>query len=254
MAKKTAKTKKPAKKAAKKPAKKTVKKATKKAIKKPVKKAVKKPAKKALKKATKKPAKKPAKKAVPEEPIISELKWDLDSYAQFVKQNMTEINAGYTSEYVFYEFVVDTDYGSTVIQDLIDPEVVSTLSVDLEKHSDSEYPDRLITIYQYLVKEYDYILAPHAWQSVEETIKAKKGDCKSLSLLLMSLLLAAGYDTYVGIANGHMWVMVHENYQWFVLELDQNPQRQKIYRIPGFYEKPLYRIYQDRSEKRKRKN
>jgi hypothetical protein len=47
-----------------------------------------------------------------------------------------------------------------------------------------------------------------------------------------------------------MWVKVHENYQWFVLELDQNPQRQKIYRIPGFYENPLYRIYGDRSEKR----
>ena len=46
------------------------------------------------------------KKAAPEEPIISELKWDLDSYAQFVKQNMTEINAGYSPEYVFYEFVM----------------------------------------------------------------------------------------------------------------------------------------------------
>ncbi len=68
----------------------------------------------------------------------------------------------------------------------------------------------------------------------------------------MSLLLSAGYDTYAGIANGHMWVKVHENYQGVVLELDQNPQRQKIYRIPGFYDNPLYRIYADRSEKRKR--
>ena len=68
----------------------------------------------------------------------------------------------------------------------------------------------------------------------------------------MSLLLSAGYDTYAGIANGHMWVKVRENYQWAVLELDQNPERQKIYRIPGFYENPLYRIYPDRSEKRKR--
>jgi hypothetical protein len=47
------------------------------------------------------------KKEIPEEPIISELKWDLDSYAQFVKQNMTEINARYTPEYVSYEFVVE---------------------------------------------------------------------------------------------------------------------------------------------------
>ena len=194
------------------------------------------------------------KKAAPEEPIISELKWDLHSYAQFVKQNMTEINAGYSPEYVFYEFVVDTDYGSTVIQNLIDPGAVSSIMADLENYSDPEYPDKLITIYQYLVKEYDYILAPHAWQSVAETIKTQKGDCKSLSLLLMSLLLAADYDTYAGISNGHMWVKVHENYQWVVLELDQNPQRQKIYRIQGFYDKPLYKIYGDRSEKRKGKN
>ncbi len=192
------------------------------------------------------------KKEIPEESIRTELKWDLDSYAQFVKQNMTEINASYTPEYVSYEFVVDTDYGSTVIQNLIDPEAVSTITADLGKYSDHEYPGRLVTIYQYIIEEYDYILDPHVWQSVEETIRTKKGDCKSLSLLLMSLLLSAGYDTYAGIANGHMWVKVHENYQGVVLELDQNPQRQKIYRIPGFYDNPLYRIYPDRSEKRKR--
>ena len=192
------------------------------------------------------------KKEVTEEPIIPELKWDLDSYAKFVKQNMAEINARYTSEYVSYEFVVDTEYGSTVVQNLIDPEAVSKISANLGTYSDPEYPHELVTIYQYIVKEYDYILDPHAWQSVEETIRTKKGDCKSLSLLMMSLLLSAGYDTYAGIANGHMWVKVHENYQWVVLELDQNPERQKIYRIPGFYDKPLYRIYRDRSEKRKR--
>lgn len=192
------------------------------------------------------------KKKMPEKSIIPELKWDLNSYAQFVKQNIKEINERYASEYVLYEFVVDTDYGSTVIQNLIDPAAISAILADLEKYSDPEYPDRLITTYQYIVGEYDYILDPHAWQSVEETIRTKKGDCKSLSLLLMSLLLSEGYDTYAGIANGHMWVNVYENYQWVVLELDQNPQRQKIYRIPGFYENPLYKIYADRSEKRKR--
>ena len=53
---------------------------------------------------------------------------------------------------------------------------------------------------------------------------------------------------------GILWVKVHENDQWVVLELDLNPQRQKIYQIPGFYENPLYKIYSDRSEKRKRIN
>ena len=193
-------------------------------------------------------------KEVPEESIIPELKWDLDSYARFVKQNMAEINAGYSTEYDLYEFVVDTDYGSTVVQNLIDPGAVSTISADMVKHSDPKYPQRSHTIYQYVIEEYDYNLDPHAWQSVDETIRTQKGDCKSLSLLLMSLLLSEGYDTYAGISNGHMWVKVHENDQWVVLELDQNPQREMIYRIPGFYDNPLYKIYGDRSEKRKRKN
>jgi hypothetical protein len=194
------------------------------------------------------------KKEIPEEPIISELKWDLDSYAKFVNQNMREIEARYSSDYIAYEFVVDTEYGSTVVQNLIDPKAISSILVDLKKYSDLEYPDRLVAIYQYIVAEYDYILDPLIWQSVAETIRTKKGDCKSLSLLLMSLLLLEGYDTYAGISNGHMWVKVNENYQWIVLELDQNSQRQKIYRIQGFYENPLYKIYGDRSEKRKRKN
>ena len=193
-----------------------------------------------------------SKKEVPEKPVLSELKWNMDSYARFVNRNMIDINASYTSEYVFYEFVVDTEDGSTVIQNLIDTEAVSAITADIGSYFDPKHPDRLVAIYQYIIEEYDYILEPHAWQTVEETIRTKKGDCKSLSLLLMSLLLSAGYDTYAGIANGHMWVKVRENAQWFVLELDQNPERQKIYRIPGFYKNPLYRIYADRSEKRKR--
>ena len=110
----------------------------------------------------------------------------------------------------------------------------------------------MMRIYEHIINHYDYILDPLKWQSVAETIKTQKGDCKSLSLLLMSWLATAGYDTYAGISNGHMWVKVHEKYQWYVLDLDLNPQRQKIYRIPGFYENPLYKIYSDRSEKRKR--
>jgi hypothetical protein len=79
------------------------------------------------------------KKEMPEAPIIPELKWDLASYAEFVKQNMTEINARYSSDYIPYEFVVDTDYGSTLIQDLIDPETASAITADSAKHSNPEY-------------------------------------------------------------------------------------------------------------------
>ena len=154
--------------------------------------------------------------------------------------------------YAPYEFIVDTDYGSSVIQNLLDPESETAINTGLPGDANPEHSDKLMLIYQHIIDHYDYILDPLKWQSVEETIRTQKGDCKSLSLLLMSCLTNAGYNTYAGISNGHMWVKVRENYKCFVLELDQNPERQKIYRIPGFYENPLYKIYPDRSEKRKR--
>ena len=192
------------------------------------------------------------KEKIPAEPIFPDLKWNLASYAEFVKENMAEINANYSTEYVPYEFVVDTDYGSTVIQNLLDPESVTAINNGLMGDASPHPSVPLMPIYQHIINHYDYILDPLKWQSIEETIKTQKGDCKSLSLLLMSCLAAAGYDTYAAISNGHMWVNVNHDNQWQVLELDLDPERSTIYRIPGFYENPLYRIYPDRSEKRKR--
>jgi hypothetical protein len=191
---------------------------------------------------------------IPAESFIPELKWNLDSYREFVKENMAEINANYSTVYVSYEFVVDTEYGSTLIQNLIDPESAKAINNGLTNVSNPEASGRFKRIYQHIINHYDYILDPLKWQSIEETIKAKKGDCKSLSLLLMSCLAAAGYDTYAAISNGHMWVNVNCDSQWQVLELDLDPERNTIYHVPGFYENPLYKIYPNRSEKRKRKN
>jgi hypothetical protein len=191
---------------------------------------------------------------IPADRIFPELKWNLENYAKFVKENMAEINARYTHEYELYEFVVDTDYGSTIIQNLMDNEEAAAITADLASDSDSKGPDHFRTIHQYIIEEFDYVLDPHTWQSVTETIKTGKGDCKSLSLLLMACLTAAGYHVYAAISNGHMWVVVDHNREKQVLELDPDPERNTIYRIPGFYENPLYRIYPDRSEKRKRIN
>jgi hypothetical protein len=189
---------------------------------------------------------------IPEKSIIPELKWNLESYAQFVKENMTEINANYSTVYAPYEFIVDTEYGSTVVQNLLDPGSATAINSGFTGDANPGPSDPLMGIYQHIINHYDYLLDPLKWQSVEETIKTQKGDCKSLSLLLMAYLKNAGYDTYAGISNGHMWVNVNHNNQWQVLELDPDPERNSIYRIPGFYENPLYKIYPDRSEKRKR--
>jgi len=189
---------------------------------------------------------------LPAESIIPELKWNLASYAEFVKENMTHLNANYSTVYAPYAFIVDTDYGSTAIQNLLDTESTTSINAALMGDASPEPSEPLMRIYQHIINHYDYILDPLEWQSVAETIRTQKGDCKSLSLLLMSCLTNAGYDTYAAISNGHMWVNVNHDNQWQVLELDLDPERNTIYRIPGFYENPLYKIYPDRSEKRKR--
>lgn len=190
---------------------------------------------------------------VPAESITPETKRHFDLYASFVKENLAQINAHYSTTYVPCVFIVDINDGSTVIQDLIDPESVKDINAVLRTDAASRYPYRVRRIYHYILRHYAYVLDPHRWQSVEETISTQKGDCKSLSLLLMSLLTSAGLEAYAGISNGHMWVVAYENNRWHVLEPDQNPDRKKIYGIPGFYDDPLYKIYPDRSEKRKRR-
>lgn len=191
---------------------------------------------------------------IPAEGIVPETKRYLKLYADFVSENIAEINARYSKSYVPCEFIVDLDDGSTVIQDLINPASVTRINATLRTNAISRDPYKVRRIYQYILTHYNYVIDPHRWQSVEETMNTRKGDCKSLSLLLLSLLTSAGFDAYAGISNGHMWVVANENNRWQVLELDQSPARKEIYAIPGFYDDPLYKIYPYRSEKRKRKN
>ncbi|MBU0768484.1 MAG: hypothetical protein KJ687_05285 [Proteobacteria bacterium] len=187
----------------------------------------------------------------PEEIMMPTLPKDVQNYALFLKQNMKEINEKYSKEYALFNFVVDTDYGSTLIQTFIDTEAVSSITDNLGVKK-LEYKEKISNIYDYVIHEYAFIMDPFRWQTVEETVKTKKGDCKSLSLLLMSLLLSAGIDSYVAISNGHMWTNVYFDNQWHVLEVDKDSDRNKIYQIPGFYKDPLYKVFIDHTVKRKR--
>ena len=188
-----------------------------------------------------------------EEKVVYFEKWDLPSYALFLKQNMKDINEKYSTDYTPYDFVVDTETGSTVIQNLIEPQFVFPI-VDSLKMKNLEDKDKILYIYDYVFKAYDYILDAYHWPTVEETVRTKKGDCKGLSLLLMSLWIAAGFDTHAAISNNHMWVNVFYDNSWHVFELDKDPDRNKIYSIPGFYDHPLFKIYKDRTYKRKARN
>ncbi|MFC1532280.1 transglutaminase domain-containing protein [Thermodesulfobacteriota bacterium] len=188
---------------------------------------------------------------LPIEEVEAELKWDLESYAAFVQQNMFAINEQYSNDYVPYDFIVDTDFGSTSIQSLINPEATAAIRDELGLN-DLDMQDKLSRIYHYITQKYMYVMQPYKWQTVKETIQSQRGDCKNLSLLMLSLLISLGYEAHGAISNGHMWVNVNYGKQWIVFELDQDPDRNRIYTLPGFYNYPLYKIYVDHSEKRKR--
>lgn len=186
---------------------------------------------------------------IPFEKTKSSNSWDLQKYTALLKQNMENTDKRYSKEYIPYDFIVDTDYGSTLIQNLIEPSAVSSIIDQLEiKKLDKN--GKVLKIYDYVLQHYAFVLDPYNWPTVEETIRRKRGDCNSLSLLLMSLLQAAGIDTYAGISNGHMWVYAFRHNHWQLLEVDQDPERKRIYSLPGFYDNPVYKIFIDHSEKR----
>ena len=193
----------------------------------------------------------PRLKKYPEELTMPALPEELQDYAIFLKKNMAGINETYSKEYILFNFEVDTDNGSRLIQAFINPEAASSIShnLGLENLEDKE---KIYILYNYVINEYAFIIDPFKWQTVEETVKIKRGDCKSLSLLLMSLLISAGIDSYVAISNGHMWTNAYFESEWHVLEIDRNSDRNKIYQMPGFYKDPLYKVFIDHTVKRKR--
>jgi hypothetical protein len=147
---------------------------------------------------------------------------------------------------------VDTDTGSTKIQNLIDL-AEGRLIVEKEGWDLIQRQDNAQIAYQHIAAQYKYITEPCKWFSTKETIAQKQGDCKNLSLLLLSIFLAMGIDSHASISNNHMWVNANIANQWHIFEIDQNPEHHRIYAIDSFYERPLYKIYLKRTLKRKLK-
>lgn len=189
-----------------------------------------------------------------EEQRVSEQAWSLPNYSDFVESNIKNINQLYAETYGPYQFVVDKSTGSTLVQNLIDIQLAGHLlaRMRLGHLSDKE---KILYLHAYVSDTYRYVVEPNVWPTIRETVELKKGDCKGLSLLLMSLLLASGFETHAAVSNGHMWVSVNLQETWHLLELDRDPARAGIYKLPGFYDWPLFKIYEDRTEKRlRRKN
>lgn len=175
--------------------------------------------------------------------------WDPAVYAEFVAENMAFLNRYYSDEYAPYPFVVDTPGGSTLIQALMAFEQATLLvdRLDIGHLSDA---GKTAVILDHVRDHYAYRLAPNRWASAAEVAETGRGDCKGLSLLLLSLLEAADVQAYAAIANGHMWVNAYYDHRWHVLETDTDAQRRRIYQTPGFYDAPLYKIYADKTLKR----
>lgn len=188
----------------------------------------------------------------PMEEEIPAKEWDTQSYSNFLEQNMEMLNEIYSTVYLPYDFVVDTVQGSVRIQRLVDPGAVIQIVEDLKTAVDSDR-DLFWMLYRYVLDEYDYVVDANYWPGIGDTLEKKEGDCKGLSLLLMSLFHAAGYDSYAAISNGHMWVRGSDGHKWTTFELDRDPERNEIYQMEGFYENPLFKVFIDQTYKRRRK-
>ena len=77
--------------------------------------------------------------------------WDFQKYTALLKQNMENTDKRYSKEYIFYDFIVDTDEGSTLIQNLIDPSAVSFI-VDQLEIKNLDYNGQLLKIYDYVLQ------------------------------------------------------------------------------------------------------
>jgi hypothetical protein len=178
--------------------------------------------------------------------------WNPDIYGAFISENRALIDQIYSDEYVDYPFMVDSEDGSVLIQDLINPEAVRSLSEEILP-AEGDGRQILDAAQRYLIAAISYRARPGVWMTLDETLEIGAADCKGRSLLLLSLLLAANQEAYAAIGNGHMWVVVNLDGQWQTVETDPDPERRQIYSMPGFYKRPLYKIYADRTIKRKRR-
>ena len=110
--------------------------------------------------------------------------WDQDTYAAYVEQNIEERNRRYTRLYEPYEFIVDTTGGSARIQSLIDPEATALLAEVIAGPALDD-GSKIEAIMDVIRHRFAYRSEPEIWAPVKETLRAGKGDCKNLSLVLM---------------------------------------------------------------------
>ena len=177
--------------------------------------------------------------------------WTLESYQTFLADNQRMMDRIYGNDYVEVRFMVDTSQGSILVQRLIEPDAVRYLAETILP-PDGNDRQILDAARRYVTTATRFEATPSTWPTIRETLKSGKADCKGRSLLLLSLLLAGRRTAYAAIGNGHMWVVAMVDGHWQHVETDTDSQRSQIYRMPGFYAHPLYKIDATRTLKRRR--
>jgi len=175
-----------------------------------------------------------------------------NAYLQYLKMNMAMQEEIYAATYRGVVFTVETTAGSRRVQELLDLTGTRQLALQLT-HGVADDRLQAERLYRYVTTSFRYVRMPELWMSAAEARHLGYGDCKSLSLLLLSLMINCGFDAYAAVGHGHMWVSVKIGERWHVFETDTDPARRAIYGQPDFYRYPLFRIFPDRTEKRKRK-
>ncbi len=170
-------------------------------------------------------------------------------YIKYIQENKKNINKIYSQSYGQYEYLVDTDSGATLIQHLINPELAHPIINEVVTENQSK-AEKAIACFNYIVHYFKYFSIPETWPTIAQTLKTRKGDCKGFSLLLLSTLTFFDIECYAAIGNNHMWVEAKIAGEWKIFETDSDLNRNLIYQLPGFYAEPLFKIYNNRSEKR----
>jgi hypothetical protein len=185
-------------------------------------------------------------------PEISPLLLEYAQYKKFVIENLKALDQIYSDSYEQCEYLVKTNDGIQAVQMLIDLEAARLLLKDLKIDKLSQH-ELVAACLNYIFDNFEYSLSPDIWPDVALTIKMKRGDCKGLSLLLISMLQLLGIECYGAVNSGHMWVRAFVDGHWVILETDSDKKRNFVYQLKGFYDKPVFRIYHNRTEKRIRK-
>lgn len=158
-----------------------------------------------------------------------------------ILENEKKINEKYTNDYEAIEEKLTDRLGENgepmSVKEFIRPQETTVL-MDSLKIRNLDLEGRVKRIHSFVRQNFEFVPDEEGedyWQTPAETIRRKKGDCEDLSILLSSMLIAAGVsDVRVNAKNWHVYTTVSLNGKTLILETDPNPSHSYLYEWPQF--------------------